>query len=434
MRAERHHAEAPFAPRRARNHDREFSPAPLLRRLASSALDLANVGSITVGVLLLHLYLTGALFPLWVFSAVVVGWLVLPSWLTGKTLGLRAFGLKLIRVDGKPMDLLELAFRELIARGLVSGSILTVVAVVPLIEASGAREMPTPSGMWSLVVVFAIANVLFSAVSTAVGVARDDGRTLADLLARVLVVDADAHARSTLRLLGVNPARRIEPADLWRRRENRVRLRSFAILEALCVLAGLGLPMLSRMEIQAFDVKERFAQEQSARRLESLRASFESNPTDPWLVDEYERELTELGRAVEARWVRTRHEDAVKTRDEKEELSLRRELSSRPSWASLDRLVSLLTRKGRVHEARDLYQAFVEVDSDPRREQRYGIWLQENRFDREAVRVLRKSIRGGADDGIAHAYLGLALERLGQPKAARLAFRRAMKKDRNRSR
>ncbi|MEM6532264.1 MAG: RDD family protein [Myxococcota bacterium] len=426
MRAERHHPEATFAPRRARNHDREYEPAPRLRRLTASALDLANVVSLSVGILLLHFWSAGALFPLWVFSAVVVAWLVLPSWMSGRTLGLRALGLRLIRVDGKPMDLLELAFRELVARGLVCASILSVAAVVPFIESQGAHELPTPTGMWSAVLVFACLNVLFAATSTLVGLLRDDGRSLADVLAKVIVVDADAHARSTLRLLQLNPSRRVEPAEAWRRRENRARLRAFALLEAGCILMGVGLPMLSRIEIRAFDVEARFAEEQATRRLESLRESFERHPEDPRLVDEYERELVDQGRAVEARWIRTRHEEAVRSHDEKEELALRRELSSQPSWSALDRLVNLLTRKGRLHEARDVYQAFVDVEPLPRRSQAFGIWLYQNHFDRQAVRTLRRALRDGADEAVSHAYLGLALERLGHPRAARLAYRKAM--------
>ncbi|MEM6730116.1 MAG: RDD family protein [Myxococcota bacterium] len=430
MRAERQHPNLAFAPQRARNHDREFDPAPIGRRLGATLLDTANLISVSAGILVLHLMTVGALFPLWVVAAVVVAWNVLPLWVSGRTVGLRAFGLRMIRSDGKPMDLLELAFRELIARGTVSAAILVVAAVVPFIEANGARELPTPSGLWSVVLAVAISNVLIAVVGHSVALFRRDRRTGQDLVAKVIVVDSDAHARCTLRVLGRTPSgRRVEPADQWRKHEVRRRTSAFLGFEIGILALGLGVPLLSRVEVRAFDVRGRFEAKQAERRMDTLRSSFDSDPADRWVSREYERELSDSGRSVEAQWVRTRHEEAVKERDEREERALRRQLARAPSWAALDRLVDLLSRKGRVSEARDVYQAYVEVETDPYGYQAFGIWLYENRFDDQAVTLLERAIDAGADEGIAFAYLGFALERLGRNEAARAAHRRALRRN-----
>ncbi len=430
MRAERQHPHLAFAPGRARNHDREYQPAPLGRRFAAALLDVANVGSVTAAILVAHLHLVGALFPLWVVGAVVVAWTVLPLWAWGRTLGLRAFGLRMIRADGNPMDLLELSFRELIARGTVSSAVLLVAALVPAIEAQGAQELPTPSGLWSVMLVVAISNVALSLVGFALAFFRADGRTGQDLMAKALVVDSDAHERATLRLLGKEPSlQRAEPAEQWRRRESRRIATTFLGCELACAVFGVGVPLLSRVEVRAFDVQERFEEKRAARRLESLRRAFDRDPSDRWLVEEYERALLDEGRVVEAQWVRNRHEEMVKLEEEREERALRKQLAQAPSWAALDRLVGLLSRKGRVSEARDVYQAYVEVEIDPYGFQAFGIWLYRNRYDEQAVNLLERAIGAGADDAISHAYLGLSLERLGRSRAARLAYRKALRRD-----
>lgn len=430
MRAERQHPHLAFAPGRARNHDREYQPAPLSRRLAAATLDAANVGSVTVAILVAHLYLVGALFPLWVVGAVIVAWTVLPLWAWGRTLGLRAFGLRMIRADGKPMDLLELSFRELIARGAVAVAVLLLAASVPMIEAQGARELPTPSGLWSAVLVVAISNVVLAVVGHGLAAFRSDRRTAQDLLAKVLVVDADAHERATLRLLGKEPSpQRNEPAEQWRRREGRRVVTTLIGCELACLVFGAGVPLLARVEVSAFDVEERFEERRAARRLESLRGAFDRDPSDRWLVEEYERSLLDRGRVVEAQWVRNRHEEALKLEEEREERALRKQLARAPSWAALDRLVGLLSRKGRVSEARDVYQAYVEVEIDPYGFQAFGIWLYRNRFDAQAVDLLERAIDAGADDAISHAYLGLSLERLGRSREAKSAYRNALRRD-----
>ncbi|MEL6546718.1 MAG: RDD family protein [Myxococcota bacterium] len=429
MRAERHHPHTAFAVGRARNHDREYRPAPLGRRLAAAALDCANIASVSAAILVCHLYLVGALFPLWVIAAVVVAWVVLPLWASGRTLGLKAFGLRMIRGDGKPMDLLELAFRELIARGTVSAAILFIAALVPAIEAQGAQELPTPSGLWSVVLVIAISNVVLALVGHTLAAFRADRRTGQDLMSRVWVVDFDAHERSTLRLLGREPEPAREPADQWRQRENRRMVSTFLACELACVAFGVGVPLLSRVEVSAFDVQERFEEQRAARRMNALRDAFDRSPTDRWVVEEYERALADGGRVVEAQWVRNRYEEAVKVEEEREERTLRKQLAQTPSWAALDRLVGLLSRKGRVSEARDVYQAYVEVEIDPYGFQAFGIWLYRNRFDAQAIKLLERAIDAGADDAISHAYLGLTLERLGHGREARAAYRRALRHD-----
>lgn len=430
MKPQREEALDAFSLGRARNHDREFEAAPLGKRFAAGLLDFANTISLTVAVLFLHIATVGALFPLWIVAATAVAWVVLPLWVSGKTLGLRAFGLRMIRLDGQPMDLLELAFRELIVRGTVAIAILAIAALVPTLTDTGLQQAQGTNGLWNVLVMVSCANLALSWAGQLVALFRTDRRTAADLLARVMTVDSDAHARKQLRLIDESLAPlRSEPADQWRKHESRRRWLAFGWLEVACLLFGVGVPLLARVEISAFDVEARVAEARSEKRLGQLARQFERQPDDSFLAREYERELWASGQVIEAQAVRTRHDDAVSDRNEHRERSLRQELATQPSWEALDRLVELLALEGRVSEARDVYQAYVEVEIDPYGYQAFGIWLYRHHFDSEAVAMLERAIEAGATEGIAHAYLAMALEKVGRTVDAEGAFRRALEKN-----
>ncbi|MEO1301859.1 MAG: RDD family protein [Myxococcota bacterium] len=393
MRAERQHPHLAFAPGRARNHDREYAPAPLFRRWAAGLFDVGSIVAVSGAVLFAHFTLAGALFPLWVVAATVVAWLVLPQWLNGRTVGFALFGLRLIRADGQRTDLLELAFRDLLARGFVSWTIIAVAVARPVIESQGAQELPTPSGLWSAVLVIAAVNVTFGVFGQCLCLVRSDRRSVSDLLAKVIVVDARAHRLGTFRVVGHQPTTRTDAAELWREAGRRRERRAFWVLQASCLVLGAGVPLLSRVPIKAFDVEERFARSQAELRLQSLR----------------EREPAQRLR--------------------REEQGLREQLEVRPNWTALERLVDLLTRQSRIDEARSVYQAQVEIARDGYGYQAYGVWLYENHFDRASVRFLRRAIASGADEGLTHAYLGLALDRIGERRAAKASYRRAIVRD-----
>ncbi|MEL6341160.1 MAG: RDD family protein, partial [Myxococcota bacterium] len=247
MRAERQHPHLAFAPGRARNHDREYAPAPLFRRWAAGLFDVGSIVAVSGAVLFAHFTLAGALFPLWVVAATVVAWLVLPQWLNGRTVGFALFGLRLIRADGQRTDLLELAFRDLLARGFVSWTIIAVAVARPVIESQGAQELPTPSGLWSAVLVIAAVNVTFGVFGQCLCLVRSDRRSVSDLLAKVIVVDARAHRLGTFRVVGHQPTTRTDAAELWREAGRRRERRAFWVLQASCLVLGAGVPLLSRV-------------------------------------------------------------------------------------------------------------------------------------------------------------------------------------------
>jgi len=307
--------------------------------------------------------------------------------------------------DGRRPDPVETAFRELLGRGLLPASYLVVVAIGLTATILGKGDLRAPG---SLGLVFVLASAVFSLAAGAghvVALARDDRRSLADLVGRTRVIPR---------------ALRADSADADERAEHREahqRARRIVVVnDALLLAVALAVPFALGRPLPAH------ASQIYADRLMRERAQmlFDSNPGDADLARELIDRLERAGDFDGAAKVRVRHQAAFSQVEREREIKLRESLARNPrDEASADALLDLLEGQDRLDDARAAARAFFEADPRPRERVRLGAWLQEHRFPSEAARELAQAISEGETLAEAHAYLGLALRDLGRTAEAR---------------
>jgi uncharacterized RDD family membrane protein YckC len=379
--------------------------APLSRRALAGAVDAAAVVLIAVGLVAVPWVLGGFALPMLGALVAILGWSVAPLVAFGFTPGMRLFGLEMIGPDGRRPDPIETAFRELLGRGLLPLSYLVVVTVGLAGTLLGRGELRAPGSLGLILVLASGVLALGAGLGHLLCLARDDRRSLADLVGRTRVVP-----RAML----------TEAIDEDERAEHlggrRRAARTLAGIDAGLAVVALVIPFVLGRPLPAHQ-SQIYADRLMRERAQIL---FEANPGDPDLARDAIERLERVGDLEGALRARERHRVAFAASERVRELKLRESLAKNPrDEESADALLELLVQDGRTDDARAAMRAFFEANPTPRERVRLGAWLQQHGFSAEAARELSTALAEGETAAEAHAYLGLSLRDLGRTDEAR---------------
>lgn len=391
----------------------ELKSASVEKRVAAGAIDLF------VLLVLIGLYfgaglkLFGIGVPIWGVFAAIVGYSVVPLALFRSTVGMRLCGIELVNRRGRNAPVTDLLFRELIGRGFFPIAYLTTLIFGFVFRYLGIMNFAMPKGVGYMMFHLSWMLLAGSVLGQFLVVTRPDRRSLADLLARTVVVPKMPPAPE--------PTDAEERADA--RREQGRRLRTLLIAEVAMVMMGIGVPwlMTRRTSGGSGAYAERLKRDK-------LAAQFDAQPFDQRLASDLSRAHLANGDEEKSAEVWKRYDAARAEGNKKREASIRESVAKDPkSQQAQNRLLKLLLEQDRTDDAKDAFGAWVEADGDPALRASFGIWLYRHGYNADSVAELTTSFDAGFnDDGESYAYRAYAHRELNQLQEARADFERAM--------
>jgi Tfp pilus assembly protein PilF/uncharacterized RDD family membrane protein YckC len=367
---------------------------------------------------LVPMALGGLTIPTWAALAAIVGYAVVPLSVFQATPFMWLAGIELVRRDGTRPDPIDVLFREILGRGLGPAAYLVTFLFALIGWATGRLGVSSPLGGagLSLAVLACLGALMIAAAGQALALVSPERRTLADLIARTIVIPRAAAAVEQ----GADPEEEAE-----RRAQRRARLRNVVLFEAALVLIMVGGPVVA--------VRAPAAQRASYAahlNLEADQRRFESNPTDAEAAQVLAMDYRRTGDEERAAKVEARQVAALSEVNTKREAGLRTALQANPKDDDAsDALIDLLEDQGRAGEARAVREAAFRADPNPEAQASYGVWLYERDANAAAVTQLSAALDAGFEAADAHAYLGLALKELGRKAEARAELKRALELD-----
>lgn len=395
-----------------------FSPAPLQPRIIAGVLDALMLACLSAALFVVPMALGGLAIPTWAAVAAIVGYAVVPLWAFQATLFMRLAGIELVGRDGKPPDPIDIVFREILGRGLGPAAYLATFLVALIGSLVGAMGVSSPLGAkgLSLAVLGCFAAFGIAVFGHLLALVSPDRRTLADLVARTIVIPRAA--------LAVEQGG--DPEELaYRQSERHARLRNVVLFEVALVLVMVGGPVV----LAKAPAAQRAAYANHLN-LEADQRRFEANPTDPELAQALSSDYLANGDSEKAKQVMARQSVAERAAREKREASLRATLQANPKDDDAsDALIDLLEDQDRAADARAVREAAYRASPSPEAQASFGVWLYQREAMGDAVSQLSAALDAGFEAGDAHAYLGLALRDLGRKVEARTELKRALALD-----
>ena len=267
-----------------------FSPAPLGRRLAAGAVDGVVLFALCLAFSLIPLLSTGLVLPMWGVLAALVGYAVAPLSAFGATLGMRLLGLELIGKGGHAAGLSDLLSRELIGRGFFPAAYLFTLLANLVGSMLGRTQFIAPAGPSLLFSLVCLGMVGLAFPGHLMALFRPDGRGLADLMARTMVV----------------PRRTVAPPEDEDERAERAQHRRRKVLgviafQVVALVVVFGAPhLLTRRPESSETYSERITRQR-------LTHDFERTPGNELLAMQLVDALRRAGERESAEAVLTKH-------------------------------------------------------------------------------------------------------------------------------
>ncbi|MFL5319676.1 MAG: RDD family protein [Myxococcaceae bacterium] len=391
------------------------TPAPLDSRVGAAVVDTLAVILLTGLLIFIPLKLTGVMTPVFALSAAVLIWNIAPLWVFRQTLGFRLFGIEMVTKTGHSAELTELLFREMIGRGFLPAMFLLSVGVGAFAVLTGRGQLLAVGNGLGLAVLLAFFFVGLAVIGNFVVFIREDRRSLADILAKTMVIPA--------RWL---PLPTDEDDRLALEQDRARKIRGYVIFCVVTTAIALVLPWAITRRPGPKDntnIEARLARQK-------LELKVQNDPLDEYAMYQLAAAYRSDGDEQKAKDVEAKHAAAVKKRDADRETSLKNQLAANPDdEEAVDDLIGLYHSTGRLTEAKAVYASWVDKHPTPDELAGYGTWLYQNDFNEEAVTRLQAAIKAGDKDAETQAYLGFALSELGKKDEARKALKAALKLD-----
>jgi uncharacterized RDD family membrane protein YckC/tetratricopeptide (TPR) repeat protein len=269
------------------------------RRILAGLVDLTLLAGLGLLCSIGPLFYGGAALPMIGSVVAIAAYAIVPASMFGATPGMALAGIRLRSIKGGTPDVTEVAFRELVGRGLIGAAYFMTGAIGLAGYLTGYLQFFVPRGLGLFLFGVSGLLVLFSLLSHFSIMLRPDGRALHDLLTRTIVVPKGETV--------VDPAMaEDEDAASFAAARTRARFRNFVFAEVLLIGLGAGLPMfVGRTEMTAGDLEDRVA-------LRKAEKAFEKDRTDPAAVAELVALHHHAGRVELASTVEQQHRDAMK--------------------------------------------------------------------------------------------------------------------------
>lgn len=392
------------------------TPAPIDARLGAGCVDSLAVIVLTALFIVVPLRLTGLMTPTLAMCGAVLIWTIAPLWLFRQTLGMRLFGIEMVSKTGHSADLSELLFRELVGRGYLPAIYLvSLIAAVVLRMMGYAAGMVSPSGFALVATGMSFLFLALAVTGNAVAFMRADRRTLADLIAKTMVI----------------PRRPLpEPEDEDDRqlaKEERFRkIRGLVIFSTIVSVIAVAAPWIVTRRPASKDVNAIKAKKER----EQLQYAFSKDPTNQRVAYNLSYALRSEGDEEEAKVVLDEHKAAVKKRDDAREALLKERYTANANdEEAMDELLGLYVDQNRLEDGKALYKQWVDGHPTDNEYAGFGVWLYKHDFNDDAVEQMKKGIELGNHNARTQAYLGFALQELGRDGEAKEAFQRALEID-----
>jgi uncharacterized RDD family membrane protein YckC len=391
----------------------EPSPAGLSARLMAGLLDLFAQGVLCLLLFLLALRFRGVAMPVVTVLVVVLGYSAVPLWVFGATPAMRLFGVHLIRLQGRPLELMDVIARELVWSGILPATHFLTIGAGIVARLLGQPWVQHLTGSPEWLGLASLLFILLALLGHMAMLARPDHRGLADLMTRTIVVPRQPA-----------PEPVDEDALLEARQHHRRSVRNLLLFQASLLAVNFTLPYAFNRSMDGNDAYvARIKLHQSER-------GFRAGPEDPEAAAQYLDMLREAGGFEGAKQVEAQYRAALGAREAPREAALRERLARDPAdLLSFDALTMLLEDQGRTEEARTLFQAFLQADRSAEQRGLYGQWLSQHGLHAEAVEQLERTHQEGTESGETYAALGVSLRALGRYPQARAALQRAIELD-----
>ena len=392
--------------------------APLQPRVTAGLLDGLTLAFLALVLFLAPIPFGGVGVPAWAALAAIIGYAVVPLWAYQATPFMWLFGLELVGRDGQPPDPIDIVFREILGRGLGPAAYLVTFAFALIGELTGSVGISSSLGGigLSLAALGCLGALALAVFGHFLALVSPDRRTLADLIARTVVIP-----RATAAVAQDLDA---EEAD-YRRSQRRLRLRNVLLFEG-----ALGVAMVAGPIIMTKAPAAQRAAYAHHLTLETDQRHFDADPSNASLAETLSADYERQGDPDKAAQVMARQQAAEKVALAKRETALRAAVAADPkNDDASDALIDFLEDHDRAADARAVREAAFEADPSPEGQASYGLWLYQRDAAAEAVANLSAALDAGFEAADAHAYLGLALRELGRKEEARRELRRSLEID-----
>jgi uncharacterized RDD family membrane protein YckC len=267
------------------------------RRFLAGAIDLSLLTALGLLCSLAPLYYGGAALPMIGSLVAITAYSIVPASVFGATLGMAIAGVRIRSLKGGSADFTEIAFRELVGRGLIGAAYFATAAIGLAGYLTGYLQFFVPRGLGLFLFLVSGLLLVFSVASHLAIVLRPDGRALHDLFTRTIVVRRAAEERD----LGED-----EDAASFASARRRSRLRSFFFAELLLIACGFVLPLFVGQTggEDLGELEDRVALKKAEKR-------FEKDRTDPEAAAELASLHEKSGRLELAQTIRTEHRTAM---------------------------------------------------------------------------------------------------------------------------
>jgi uncharacterized RDD family membrane protein YckC len=390
-------------------------PAPISKRVIAGLLDAAFIVVLSGIATAVPLVLRGVVLPMWGVLAVMIGYAVVPLAFLKRTLGLHIMGLELVGKQGHPIDLANLAFRELVGRGFFPAAWMFTIISSLLARYVGVGSSATPPMLAGVMTVACAAALCIAAIGHLIALGRPDQRTLADLLAGSFVVEGPS----------LPPPTDLEEFDEWKAHRTRVVIR-IAVFEVALMSSVLALPW-----ILSSSSGESSQQKIARLKLDALRAKFDADPGSESLTNELQHEYHYLGREADVQQVTELHRRALIDKELGREEMLRQRLAEKHDRDTAEALIAMLERQDRVDDAVEVYREWLGETPKASALAGFGNWLATNNKTELAIVELERAVSMDPLVALGHTLLGVCLQRVGRLEEARVELELALLDDPN---
>lgn len=380
-----------------------LTPAPLGKRIAAAIFDGFVLLVLCVATFLGPLLTRGFVVPMWGVLVVLVGYAVLPLAALKRTLGMQLFNLELARLDGHAVDLANLLFREFVGRGLFPAAYLITMLGGVIARFFGVGGLIGPSMLAGIMTIACMFAVALAFAGNLLALDRKDKRTLADLMAKSMVVEGVARPPPT------------DPDDLAEflaaRRSTLVKL---VVAEVLLLgsIAVLPWVLTHKTGGEALDRVARV-------RLQALESEYAAKPTNDKLFNQLAREYQLAGRDEDLKRLMDERGARLMKRETEREKNLREMFAKDKTRETAGALIELLETQERDEEAETVYREWLGEAPEPSALAGFSNWLLA-RDRNEAARVeAERTVKLDPLVAYGHTFLGIALWRLHRLPEAR---------------
>ena len=381
--------------------------APVSKRVVAGVIDALAIFALSAFYFVAPMLLRGLVLPMWGVLLAMVGYGVVPLAFLKKTVGMKLMGIELARRDGHAVDLANVLVRELLGRGYFPAAFILTVLAGLVAQWLGVASFLMPTGVALSIFLTSGVALVLAGLGHLLVFNREDGRSLADLVARSYVVLA--------------PARKLpdDPDELaaWRL-EHRARVRNIAAFQVLLVALAFAVPWgLSARG------GETTSQQVARLKRQALQAKFDADPANRPLAEELQDALLSAGREEEAKAVAQKHRAALLKRDAEREVELRQRLQETPGEEhASSALIELLEGQNRIDEATAVYLAWLGPTPTPGRRGGFANWLASVGREPDAEAQLRLALAADPLLPMGQTMFGLVLKRLGKGREAEEAL------------